>query len=729
VQFGGRGENPPLSLAANNIAHVPYVTHLETNWDENGYMEPVCWNDEPAVDEWVDSIVSKREPDRQHGVFAYSLGDEITTKAACLHPACLAAYRRYLQQQYGDLAALNESWGTEYTSFEQVNLNLLVEGDIASYDHRCRPKTPEDWAKAMEQTIDPRWYDRQAFKAYNFVKLCERFGKAFKELDPQALTGFEGAGELADGTDLDLLCRTNDFWSFRPGPLNEVIRSITDRDLIRSNWPGYSKDADSLLGRYWRMVTGGADSVSWWRWDGGSVWPALLEPHMAPGPTIKEMQRDTQIVRDGLVSLLLKCRREDDGIAILYSYPSTFVNKLETGPSYYGKYEARTGSGWEQHQSWYLALRAQGLQFSYVTDRMLRRGEFRARDYKVLILPQAEAIGPQEAEVIRAFVESGGTVIADVRPGIYDGHCKPLADGTLDDLFGVERTGNKEALVTDAQISGVLGGRAVNLSFAEAKVDPAVRVTTAQPGGSAEDVPLCIVNQVGRGRAVLLNFTMDSFPRAGLAPQELAGAAADFVAALLALADVEPEVTITDLAGNPVRDTEIIRWRGDGVDFVALLGSQLAERAGIARTGVTDEMVQVHLPDVQHVYDLREHVYRGRTANFTAHKMPKRATFIALSTRQLSGPQMDCSQTRISRGEQLTVQLSYPGSRAHHAARLRVYQPDSGHAEWFDQVVIVGPEGARVTLPIAYNDPTGLWTVRAIDLYTDERAVTRARVE
>jgi len=33
VQFGGRGENPPLSLAANNIAHVPYVTHLETNWD------------------------------------------------------------------------------------------------------------------------------------------------------------------------------------------------------------------------------------------------------------------------------------------------------------------------------------------------------------------------------------------------------------------------------------------------------------------------------------------------------------------------------------------------------------------------------------------------------------------------------------------------------------------------------------------------------------------------
>jgi len=324
--------------------------------------------------------------------------------------------------------------------------------------------------------------------------------------------------------------------------------------------------------------------------------------------------------------------------------------------------------------------------------------------------------------VIRAFVESGGTDIADVRPGIYDGHCKPLAHGILDDLFGVERTGNKEALVTDAQISGALGGRTVNLSFAKAKVDPAVRVTMAQPVGSAKDVPLCLVNQVGRGRAVLLNFTMDSFPR----PEP--GAAADFVAALLALGDVEPEVTVTDLAGNPIRDTEVIRWRGDGVDFVALFGGLSSGRSGPG-VGATDEMVQVHLPDVQHVYDLREHVYRGCTASFTAHKIFGRATFIALSTRQLSGSQMDCSKARISRGEQLTVQLWYPGSRAYHAARLRVYQPGGAHAEWFDQVVIVGAEGARVTLHIAYNDPTGLWTIRAIDLYTDERAVTRVRVK
>ena len=723
------GKPPPLAMAANDIAVIPYTTHISPEWDENGHKIPVCWNDEPAVDEWVDSIVSEQEPHRKHGALAYSIGDEIATKGACVHPACLAAYRRYLQQEYGDLAALNESWGSDYASFEQVN---LLVGDEMMDDPATRSGGRfSSWP--LEQEISSRWYDRQAFKAYNFVKLCERFGKRFKKLDPRAITGFVGeAGEFFDGTDIDLLCRTLGYWAPTVGPVDEVIRSIADRDLIRSDWMGYSKRANELLGKYWRMVTRGTDSVGWYRWDGGySLWPPLLEPHMAPGPTIKEMQRDTQIVRDGLSSLLLKCRRQDDGIAILYSFPSTFINKIEVGPSYYGKYETRTGSGWEQHQAWFLALRAQGLQFSYVTDRMLRRGEFRTRDYKVLILPQAEAIGPQEAEVIRAFVESGGTVIADVRPGIYDGHCKPLADGILDDLFGVERIGNMEALVTDAQISGVLGGRAVDLSFAEVKVDPAVRVTTAQPVGSAKDVPLCLVNQVDRGRAVLLNFTMKVPGTWGSSPspRELAGATADFVAALLALGGVEPEVTVTDLAGNPVRDTEVIRWRGEGVDFVALLGSQLSSRGSLGDAAATDEMVQVHLPDVQHVYDLREHVYRGRTASFTAQKMSRRATFIALSTQQLSGPQMDCRKTTIPRGEQLTVQLSYPGSPAYHAARLRVYQPGGAHAEWLDQVVMVGPEGARVTLPIAFNDPVGRWTVEAIDLYTEKTTTTEYMVK
>jgi beta-galactosidase len=704
VQLGHGAPNLPM--AAANVSQIVYTTRIMTTWDDNGYMVPTCWNDEPAVDQWVESIVSPCAASRRHGVFVYSLGDETATKGSCVHPACLAAYRRYLQQEYGDIAALNQSWGSGYASFDEIQLSSPGDNDEAA---------------ALHSQAYARWYDRQAFKGYNFVKLCERFGRRFKELDPQALTGFEGAGGFADGTDLDLICRTNGFWSPYPGLQDEVIRSIARRDFIRSNWMGYTKNADPLLGVYWRMVTRGTDSVWWWMWCGFGAYRGLLAPYMAPWKAIKEMARDTQVVRDGLGDLLLRSTRQDDGIAILYSYPSSFATQIEAGPSY-GKYE-------DDHTAWHLALRALGLQFSYVTDRKLRQGEFNARRYKLLILPRAEAIGPGEAAAVRDFAANGGTVIADVRPGIYDHHCKPLPRGLLDDLFGIVRTGNQDTVTADGSISGALGDRSLALPLSGAHVDPGVRADGGKPMGSAGSGPLCIVNQAGRGRAVLLNFTMSSFPaiRDPAAP----AAAADFMAALLAAAGVEPAVAVTDAAGRPVRDTEVIRWKGRGVDFLALFGGK-------------DEKVQVSLPRAQHVYDLRERAYLGPQTTFAVHKLPTRATFVALSPVKLPAAQIEPSRERVKRGERLTVRLSYAASRARHAARVRVYGPDGAHAEWFDTVVVIeplgysaaqrragkpAPPGAEIALPIAHNDPAGVWTIRATDLYTGEVSEARFVVE
>lgn len=212
---------------------------------------------------------------------------------------------------------------------------------------------------------------------------------------------------------------------------------------------------------------------------------------------------------------------------------------------------------------------------------------------------------------------------------------------------------------------------------------------------------------------MLVNFTMASFPN--LSFEDTPQAAAEFVAALLDLGGVQPQVTVSNADGNLVRDTEVIRWKGRGVDFLTLFGGK-------------DEMVQIQLPRARHVYDLREHACRGCTATFTTHKLPNRATFVALAGRALPAPQVQLRSRRVARGERLAVALSYPESRAWHAARLRVQQPDGTHAEWLDQVVIVGGDGAEVTLPIAYNDPTGLWIIRGIDLYTDKMAEVRMRV-
>jgi transposase InsO family protein len=69
-----------------------------------------------------------------------------------------------------------------------------------------------------------------------------------------------------------------------------------------------------------------------------------------------------------------------------------------------------------------------GLQPVYVTSAR----DLRSRGFKALILPHAIALSPDDARAIREFAEAGGTVIADVQPGVFDAHSRRLPQPLLD---------------------------------------------------------------------------------------------------------------------------------------------------------------------------------------------------------------------------------------------------------------------------------------------------------
>ena len=75
-------------------------------------------------------------------------------------------------------------------------------------------------------------------------------------------------------------------------------------------------------------------------------------------------------IRDGLGTLLMRSRMCDDGVAMLYSMPSTHIAFFD-GNATYGDYK-------RDHERWINLIQGAGLQFRYVTDRMLRLGEFDA---------------------------------------------------------------------------------------------------------------------------------------------------------------------------------------------------------------------------------------------------------------------------------------------------------------------------------------------------------------
>ena len=679
-----RAGSPEPWVAAQNIAWIPYTTHV------SGGCKPVCWNDEAKIQKHVDEIVNKHVPARRHGVFVYSLGDEIAVRGSCTGPCCLDAYRKYLQESYGDIAALNASWSTRYESFDQVQLSKPEDNDEAA---------------SLESGNFPRWFDRQTFQSRNFAKLCERFGKGFQRLDPQSLCGFEGAGTFTRADDLDAFVRSNTFWSPYPGTADEVLRSIAPRNFPRANWMGYTKDADSLLEKYWRMVTRGCDAVWWWRWDALGRFHGWLSPTLDPYPAVQEILKDTQIVRDGLGDLLLRSEMQTDGIGILYSLPSAYASKVQTSPSF-GSYEGC-------HTAFHHALRELGLNFSYFTDRQLQHSEVDLSKFKVVLLPLTQAMSSQEAERFRKYVSDGGMLIADVRPAIYDGHVKPLAMGKLDDVFGVKRTGFDAAKVLDAQLQPP---SSPILDLRKARVDASVAASGAQAWGKAGETPLFLVHSFGKGQAVLLNLPMSSYPALGAPTTD--EAAANILQKLLHQALVEPALRLATAQGQRLRNVEITRWRNGPAQLISIFRhSGQPEAAKLATTGP------------QHcVFDLKNRKEFGSQQSVDFTVSPSRASFFAILPQPPPAPLLKAAP-RVSPGAVQKVAVTSRFAGAEQAVKLRVRMPNGSPADWVHPIVIAGKKAARVDIPLALNDPCGEWTIEATELFTGRSETLKFTVE
>jgi len=684
-----RGGTPEPCVAAHDIAWIPYTTHLSANLDDQGITVPACWHDETAIQAHVEKIATSYIPARQHGVFVYSLGDEIDVRGSCRSPHCLAAYQAYLGEQYGEIAALNASWGTAFAGFADVALS-----------------SPEDngEAQALREGNFPRWFDRQAFQSYSFCRLCERFGKAFRAIDPQSRCGFEGAGTFGQADDLDGFVRHNGFWSPYPGTADEVLRSIAPRDFPRSNWMGYTKDADSLLQKYWRMVTRGCDSVWWWRWEVIGRFHGWLAPSLDPYPAVREMLQDTQVVRDGLGDLLLRCELQTDGIGLLYSLPSAYAAKVQASTSF-GSYE-------RSHEAFQAAARELGLNFRYFTDRQMRLGEVDLGQFRAIILPLTQAMGAQEAEQLRSYVRAGGLLIADVLPAVYDGHVKRLAAGQLDDVFGVRRTGFDAAVTTPGQIAvPTADGAVATLTLDKPQVDGDIEAAGAMAMGAAGKAPLNLTNSFGKGHAVLLNLAMGSFPAQGQGAEPAA-----WLRQILGQRHVAPTLEMTDAKGSRVRNLEVTRWLTGSVQIATLL-----RHAGLAET------VTLRLPEAMHVYDLKSHRDLGKGQSFNLAVTPCRAGVYALSPESLGPVRLEAAPA-VAPGTTQAIRITAGLAQGLQAVSLRVTLPDGRPADWVDPVTIADAAGTTLTVPVALNDPPGTWTLTATDLYTGQAAVLRFEV-
>ncbi len=717
-----------------------------------------CWNDEPAVSQRLKTYLDAEEDYRRHGVLAYSMGDEKTTFGACLHKSCWLLYRDWLKNRYKTIKALNNSWGTKYTSFGQIDPIIdktalahlpweTKKGWIYYYANNALSSigpTSSSQAWTKKWLSYPRYVDRCSFQFWNFANYARRFKESALRIDPQAVIGIEGTRRRLH-QDIDALVRQTGWWCFdHEATSTEVVRSIAPAGYM------YGNPADST--RFWDGFLRGTNSLFTWRIDN------YLTPAMGLGSLKQRMVKSARIVFDGLGTLLnVRSERSKmlhDGIVMLHSFPAVAVSRLGDGPTY-GNYHTHDGSGVARkkeerkkriHKPWHRAIRASGLQFEYVTDGQIERDEFDPSAYKVMILAHCEAISPKEEKAIRDFVANGGTVIADVRPGIFGDRGKARKNGgVLDDLFGVRHLNSVPARMSSGRISGQIDDTKLAVRLRGLYVNPAIRVTKGRVLGIAGKTPICIVNKVGKGRAILLNFTMWSFPNVALrdVPEEAFG----FLRGLFAASGAEWPLVLLDEKGQLHRNIEAVRWRtGDGIQVVGINaldngrwdGSSggLTQPFGDGKTLVsprtakdfdleTPVQATLRLPRPMYIYEMRTgRRSEGPTDNFTIGVRPWWANLLVLSERELNSPVLTASGNVAKRGKVFSLVATIPDAQGAHALKLRALSPDGKNAPWFSRSVMVENGTAKIDLPIAYNEQPGKWTLTATDLYTGESALS-----
>lgn len=688
----------PRVMRACDASLVPYSTRILDPKDENGYMLPVCWNHEPDVSNYVQQIVDNQINLRKQGVFVYSLGDEGVTKGCCVHPSCIAAYRKWLQGQYGTIDKLNASWGEKYASFEEVNLKSNADNMELQSAKSC----------------PPRWYDREAFARHNLAQFSGRFGDRYKVLDPQGITGFEGTGGFGD--DYDQLLAYNGFYGPYPDLGDDIIRSAAPRSLIRSNWMGYSKTGDALSDAAWRMIMKGLDSSWYWMWDGIGSFRGVLSPTIDYFECTADFLKEMKPVREGLGDLLLNSQMAHSGIGIFYSLPSALSGGVENSGTY--------AQPQQTHDAWVQMTYELGQDVRYLTSGMLARGALTNQEFKVLVLPMTQAMSAQEAQIIRQFVQNGGTVIADARPAIFDEHLKAVTPGLLDDVFGITRQGRGNAKQVDLDLKGVLGNQTLDLKL-QTRMDPDVSLGSGEAGASPHalamqgDVPIGVIHPLGKGQAILLNCQL-------MAPKEESEQAADvrtLLAALYKAGGTQPLLTVASPKGQPLVATETRVWRnGDALVFGIWRQMRNAWFGPTSGTIAGPPVpARITFPRPYVVYDLRSGKCLGRVSALDTKLRWGRASFFLALPYQPKTLTVALGGATPQAGKPVTatIKLDVPAqAKGKHAVYVQVFAPAGDSPLWGRQVVLLKNGQATVQFPVAYNDQPGQWKIKATELFS-----------
>ncbi|GAA1903473.1 beta-galactosidase [Streptomyces durmitorensis] len=328
-----------------------------------------------------------------------------------------AAFRTWLRERYGTVAALNDAWSTDfwsqrYGTFEEIHTPRKAPS------FRNPSQQLDYWRFASDELLACYLAEKEVLTRITpDVPVTTNFVPVAKTLDLFAWAphlDVVSYDSYPDPHDPDALHRTAFSYDVMRGLkggrpwllLEQAPGAVNWRERNGRKPPGRMR-LDS-----WQAVAHGADSVLFFQWrqsrGGAEKFHSAMVPHGG---------RETRIFREvselgaelAAHPALLGSRPERADAALLLDWPSWWALELDAHPS---KDVTLLEAALAHHKPLYEA--------SVACDVVPVDGDL--TEYRLLLILNLYSVSQETAERIRAYVREGGTLVMSYFSGITDEH-------------------------------------------------------------------------------------------------------------------------------------------------------------------------------------------------------------------------------------------------------------------------------------------------------------------
>lgn len=706
-----------------NIYHLFYATHFsdtKKNHAPDDHIRVPCLNDPQYRKSEAENLAKKTKHFMPYANQYLSMGDETmfanngSLTEICFCSLCVSNFHAVLKNEYQTLENLNKEYQSSYASFEEV-----------------KPVTLEDVRK--DAKLAPLWVDYRRHMESTWADMFRFCRDSAKKVHPDAEVGYECSDMFVNS------------YQTLSGDFYKMSRIVRVNNPYGTDFPSQAvpdlRAPDALVGigcmgacdRIQR--TPAAASFSPWHYlfhganfyfvhmaAPGSSPCGMMAPDLVWYDFFKITLEQMKEIKSGPGKLLLSCKKEDDRTALLYSASSVHAATIA---------QQKTGVFMEAVlKSDVRLMKEVGRHLKVVAYQQVAEGILEKEGFRCLILPFAQALSPAEVKNITEFVRNGGTMIADLRPGVDDEHGKPCDKGALDEVFGVK---HNPAVPAYTNTTVAVKAEGFPGAFPRTLVDASLQVNGGKALAKAGEAPALIINNFGKGKAILLNFAIadylvggESYPRLG--PD--APAILEFFKALCTLAGLEEKFQADPVMPGLRR----YRFTSGSATYLGLMHDMPGVTYFWGMPDLTKPqtptVTKITLPAEAHVYNVREAKYLGYTSQINASIPIGGAQLFALLPYKVEALQL-IMPAKVTPGDDLEYRISLKTGKAEaglHVYRFVLISPDGVERECYTQNIRADKGIAEGKLTLALNEQPGTWKCVIKDTATGIKAEKQFKV-